>query len=126
MSFYDDEILRGIQAVNSITGRPPLTAREIEILILVSHGLSNEGIANLLYIEARTVERHVGSIYAHFKITPRQSSTVYLHSRVTATRFALEMLETYFQFQDAIPNNADASFSSQTPNDAPSKILHFR
>ena len=39
-----------------------LSPRELEVLNLVGAGLTNNKIASRLYIESRTVERHIGNI----------------------------------------------------------------
>ena len=50
--------------------RPPLLAdgllstRERDVLALVSNGLTNEKIAEALFISQRTVERHLSNVYA--------------------------------------------------------------
>ena len=46
-----------------------LSARELEVLRLVASGLSNEQIADQLYLSARTVERHLSNIYAKLRIS---------------------------------------------------------
>jgi two-component system response regulator DegU len=40
-----------------------LTSREQEILVNLAEGLSNEEIAEKLYISIKTVKNHVSSIY---------------------------------------------------------------
>lgn len=53
-------------AVNALDSRPldePLTARESEVLDLLSQGLSNKLIARKLNISEHTVKFHVSSIY---------------------------------------------------------------
>jgi DNA-binding NarL/FixJ family response regulator len=40
-----------------------LSARELDVLELVAAGLTNEAIAERLFISIRTVERHISNIY---------------------------------------------------------------
>jgi pimeloyl-ACP methyl ester carboxylesterase/DNA-binding CsgD family transcriptional regulator len=46
-----------------------LTARELEVLELVAAGLTNDAIAERLYLSARTVERHLSNIYAKLGVS---------------------------------------------------------
>jgi pimeloyl-ACP methyl ester carboxylesterase/DNA-binding CsgD family transcriptional regulator len=46
-----------------------LSARELEVLGLVASGLSNEQIAEQLYLSARTVERHLSNIYVKLRVS---------------------------------------------------------
>ncbi len=46
---------------NSITSR--LSNREGEVLHLMASGMTNPGIAHALFLERKTVERHINSIY---------------------------------------------------------------
>ena len=61
---------------NTVIGMPPemleetgrgaegvLTARELEILLLVARGLSNAQIASSLYLSEATVKRHLANVY---------------------------------------------------------------
>lgn len=52
--------------------RPPLTARELEILELMAEGLRNRDVADRLGISVNTVHRHVQSVLekldAHSKL----------------------------------------------------------
>ncbi|MDD0824871.1 LuxR C-terminal-related transcriptional regulator [Mannheimia sp. AT1] len=48
-----------------------LSKREIELLTLVSSGLSNEEIANALSISKRTVDKHIENIFAKTKTESR-------------------------------------------------------
>ena len=57
-----------------------LSAREVEVLKLVAKGLTNAQVAQELFISARTVNRHLNSIYHKLNV----------HSRAAATRFAVE------------------------------------
>lgn len=46
-----------------------LTPRELEVLGLVAGGLTNEAIAERLFLSVRTVERHLSSIYAKLRLS---------------------------------------------------------
>jgi DNA-binding NarL/FixJ family response regulator len=56
-----------------------LSARELEILLLVARGLSNERIASSLHLAEATVKRHLANIYEKMGV----------HSRGEASREAL-------------------------------------
>jgi DNA-binding NarL/FixJ family response regulator len=69
-SVVDPEVIR------TLVGRPRLdnpldrlTEREREILALMAEGWSNQGIGDRLFLSAKTVEGHVGSIMAKLQIT---------------------------------------------------------
>lgn len=51
--------------------RGPLSAREMEVLELISVGSSNSDIAEELYISAGTVKRHVANIYSKLDVNSR-------------------------------------------------------
>jgi DNA-binding NarL/FixJ family response regulator len=68
-SVVDPEVIR------TLVGRPRLdnpldrlTEREREILALMAEGWSNQGIGDRLFLSAKTVEGHVGSIMAKLQI----------------------------------------------------------
>jgi LuxR family maltose regulon positive regulatory protein len=54
----------------------PLTNREIEILLILSKRLSNQEIAESLFISPETVKRHLSNIYQKFDIKNRQQAIV--------------------------------------------------
>ncbi len=56
-----------------------LSARELEILLLMSRGLTNRQIATRLYLAEATVKRHLANVYEKMGV----------HSRGEATRKAL-------------------------------------
>jgi two-component system nitrate/nitrite response regulator NarL len=73
---------------NTVIGMPPemlegadsvLSARELEILLLVARGLSNERIASSLRLAEATVKRHLANVYEKMGV----------HSRGEASREAL-------------------------------------
>jgi DNA-binding CsgD family transcriptional regulator len=48
-----------------------LSARELEILLLASRGLSNRRIASLLHISEATVKRHLANVYEKVGVRSR-------------------------------------------------------
>lgn len=52
----------------------PLSSREIEILRLVSQGLSNHGIAGVLVLSDHTIHRHVANILAKLGVSTRTAA----------------------------------------------------
>lgn len=55
---------------------PELTPRELEVLQLVSHGLSNRGIAEAMSISDRTVQAHLTNIFAKMAVASRVEAVV--------------------------------------------------
>jgi DNA-binding NarL/FixJ family response regulator len=58
-------------------GRPPLTAREVEVLRLVAAGLTNRGIADRLGISEKTVARHISNLFVKLGLSSRSAATAY-------------------------------------------------
>jgi DNA-binding NarL/FixJ family response regulator len=63
--------------VGRLLGRPvahspldELTRRERDILALMAEGLSNQGIADRLGLEVKTVESHVGQVFSKLRLEP--------------------------------------------------------
>ena len=59
-----------------------LSPREVDVLELVAAGLSNEEIAERLYLSVRTVERHLTNIYAKLRLSGKPARAA------AAARFA--------------------------------------
>jgi two-component system, NarL family, nitrate/nitrite response regulator NarL len=55
-----------------------LTRREQEVLNLIAQGLSNQEIANRLYIQVGTVKNHVHSVLRKLNVNSRKEAAVYL------------------------------------------------
>jgi DNA-binding NarL/FixJ family response regulator len=64
-----------------------LTSRELEILSLLSKGYTNSAMAVALYIDIKTVEHHINSMYGKLKAAADFSDK---HPRVSAARLYLE------------------------------------
>ena len=64
-----------------------LTTRELEILSLLSKGYTNAAIAEELFIDVKTVEHHINSMYAKLKAEADFDNR---HARVSAARLYLE------------------------------------
>jgi len=64
-----------------------LTARELEILSLIARGYTNSAIAETLYIDIRTVEHHINSMYGKLRAEADFNDK---HPRVSAARLYLE------------------------------------
>lgn len=56
-----------------------LTARELEVLRLVTTGMTNQAIADDLYVAVKTVDRHVGNILAKLGVATRTAATAYAY-----------------------------------------------
>jgi DNA-binding NarL/FixJ family response regulator len=54
-----------------------LSDREVEVLRLVAHGLSNRQIADTLVISPRTAEHHVQHLYTKIGATTRAAAAMF-------------------------------------------------
>lgn len=60
-------------------GAGGLTARELEVLRLVSTGLTNRGIGERLSLSEKTVARHLSNIFAKLGLSTRAAATAYAY-----------------------------------------------
>ena len=86
-----------------------LTTRELEILSLLSKGYTNSAIAEELYIDVKTVEHHINSMYAKLRAEANFDNR---HARVSAARLYLEatgeLMPPIMQQRIAVPAYAEA------------------
>ncbi len=62
------------------SGRPAgLTARELEVLVQVSAGLTNKEVAGALVISDKTVSRHLASIFLKTGVSSRTAAAAWAH-----------------------------------------------
>jgi pimeloyl-ACP methyl ester carboxylesterase/DNA-binding CsgD family transcriptional regulator len=64
--------------------RDELSAREREVMRLVAEGMSNEQIAERLYLSVRTVERHLSNVYVKLRVSGKAARAA------AAVRFSRE------------------------------------
>ncbi len=76
-----------------------LTTRELEILSLLSQGYTNSSIADTLFIDIKTVEHHLNSMYSKLKADPDYNSK---HLRVSAARLYLEKMGMLYQKEETL------------------------
>jgi len=60
-----------------VSDAEPLTERELDVLRLIARGLSNQQIAQSLFIGEGTVRTHVGSILAKLKVDNRTQAALH-------------------------------------------------
>jgi DNA-binding NarL/FixJ family response regulator len=80
-----------------------LTTRELEILSLLSQGYTNSAIAGSLFIDIKTVEHHLNSMYSKLKTDPDYSTK---HLRVSAARLYLEKMGVLYQKGETLARSA--------------------
>ncbi|MFU0788647.1 response regulator transcription factor [Virgibacillus proomii] len=56
-----------------------LTERELEVLLCIGNGMTNQEISNHLYIGIKTVKTHVSNILAKLEVNDRTQAAVYVH-----------------------------------------------
>lgn len=69
------------EAAASVSTRPELSLRELQVLRLVASGVTNRAIADALYISVRTVDRHVSNLYTKLGVSTRSAATAWAYER---------------------------------------------
>jgi DNA-binding CsgD family transcriptional regulator len=57
-----------------------LTAKELQVALAVGHGMSNREAAAALFVSSKTVEYHLGRVYAKLGVSTRSQLVNYLNS----------------------------------------------
>ncbi len=63
----------------------PLREREVDVVKLVARGLTNQEIAETLFINERTVGNHIGSILSKLHLANRTQAALYALRKGLAT-----------------------------------------
>jgi NarL family two-component system response regulator LiaR len=84
-SLHPEIALKVMGEINRPSDLPPtpepLTERELETLRLIARGLSNQEIAETLYLHERTVAKHVGAILGKLHLANRTQAALYALKR---------------------------------------------
>jgi len=70
---------RVMKEMTAPKGEQP-TEREMEVLLLVAQGLSNQEIGERLYITERTVKAHITSLLSKLNLSDRTQLAIYAHT----------------------------------------------
>ena len=71
--------LREVERLSSTLGPDGLTGREVEVLRLVAEGLSNQQIAETMFLSDRTIGRHLSNIFAKIGVATRTAAAAYAY-----------------------------------------------
>jgi DNA-binding CsgD family transcriptional regulator/DNA-binding MarR family transcriptional regulator len=79
LATYDDIVLTPIASTmgEEAVAEVRLTKREIEILRLVSTGMTDAQVAEMLFLSPRTISKHLESIYSKLQVNSRTAATHY-------------------------------------------------
>jgi len=80
-----DKLARPATGETPFTERPALTERELEVVRLVTRGLSNKEIGEALLVKERTVEFHMSNILKKLGVASRVEVAVWAKEHSVAS-----------------------------------------
>lgn len=82
-SVFEQEVTSKVMAKMRGEAKPnlhdELTAREMEILLLIAEGKTNQEIADQLFIALKTTKVHVSNILSKLEVKDRTQAAIYAH-----------------------------------------------
>ena len=79
-----DKLMTKFRNANKKELHEELTSREMEILLLMAEGKTNQEIADQLFIALKTVKTHVSNILAKLQVQDRTQAVIYaFHHKLT-------------------------------------------
>ena len=72
-----DKLVNRIQMKQQHFPHDDLTQRELEVLLLIAQGKSNQEISDELFITLKTVKTHVSNILSKLEVEDRTQATIY-------------------------------------------------
>lgn len=76
-TIYESAVLEKMHAEPNAQKHDDLTSRELEILLLMAQGKSNQDISKELFISLKTVKTHVSSVLMKLEVDDRTQATIY-------------------------------------------------
>ncbi len=73
----EEQVFKKLVAQDKKMLHDDLTRRELEVLSLITEGLSNQEIAERLFITIKTVKTHVSNILSKLEVSDRTQATIY-------------------------------------------------
>ena len=83
---WDQRTRSELHAIGAQTAPAPppalqtLTAKELQVALAVGHGMSNRDAAAALFVSSKTVEYHLGRVYAKLGVSTRSQLVNYLNT----------------------------------------------
>ena len=71
------KMMKRMRVGNQSSLHEQLTERELEVLLLISKGKTNQDIANELYIAVKTVKTHVSNLLSKLEVQDRTQAVIY-------------------------------------------------